>query len=55
MRKRLEDKESKRKPKKVVLYFNKYDELIEEAIALSDPNNYYHKYHTVDFDFGADE
>lgn len=37
------------------LYFDKNDELIDEETALSDPHNYYHKYHTVEVDFGGED
>lgn len=45
----------KRSPKKVTLYFDKNDELVEESVALNDQNNYYHKYHAVTVDFGSED
>ena len=37
----------RKQPRRVTLYFNENDELVDEATALSDPNSYYHKYHSV--------
>lgn len=36
------------------MYFNQNDEQVDEAMASSDPNNYYHKYHVVSHDFKQD-
>ena len=44
-RQRNEDNKAQKPPKKITLYFNKYDEFVDENTALSDLNNYYHKYH----------
>ena len=40
---------SKRQPRKVTLYFNEDDELVDEEEALSDCHN---KYHSVVVDYG---
>ncbi len=45
----------KQQPRRVTLYFDENDELVDEETALCDPNNYYHKYHSVQVDFGGDE
>lgn len=37
--------------RKVIAYFDQNDEMVEEQVAISDPNNYYHKYHMVEMDF----
>jgi hypothetical protein len=39
-------------PRKVKLYFDVNDKLVDEDTALNDENNYHHKYHTVEVDFG---
>ena len=54
-RQRNNEGQSQRPPQKVTLYFNKYDEFVDEIIAQSDPNSYYHKYHAVEVDFGGYE
>ena len=37
----------------MLVYFDRNDDLVEEAVAQADPNNYYHKYHVVEIDFKA--
>ena len=44
---------SKQQPRRVVLYFDQNDELVDEEIAKTDQNNYYHKYHAVEVDYGS--
>jgi len=46
---------AKRIPKKMNLYFDKNDEMVEEEVALADPHNYYHKYHSVEVEFGSED
>jgi len=41
----------RKQPRRVLMYFDKNDEMVPEFYANSDPKNYYHKYHVVDFDF----
>ena len=41
----------RRQPRRTLMYFNKNDEMVQEAYAKEDPNNYYHKYHVVEYDF----
>ena len=36
--------------RRIRLYFDQNDEMVDEDIALHDLNNYYHKYHTVEID-----
>lgn len=45
----------RKQPRRVTLYFDENDELVDEATALADPKNYYHKYHAVTVDFGGSE
>ena len=54
-RRRTKEKKSKKLPKKVTLYFNKYDEIVEERVVQADRHHYYHKYHSVDVDFGGED
>lgn len=35
----------RRTERRVRVYFDRNDDLVEEAVAQADPNNYYHKYH----------
>ncbi len=42
----------KKKPRQARLYFDQNDELVDEETAMCDQNNYYHKYHVVEMDFG---
>ena len=44
------DKLLRKNPRKVRLYFDENDEAVDEATALSDPDNFYHKYHIVEID-----
>jgi hypothetical protein len=44
---------SKQQPRRVVLYFDQNDELVDEETAKMDQNNYYHKYHAVEVDYGC--
>lgn len=41
----------RRTERRVRVYFDRNDDLVEEAVAQADPNNYYHKYHVVEIDF----
>jgi len=45
----------RKQSRRVTLYFNENDELVDEATALQDPKSYYHKYHAVQVDFGTSE
>ena len=36
-----------------MLYFDSNDELVDEETAKMDQNNYYHKYHAVEVDYGC--
>lgn len=42
----------RKQPRRVTVYFDKNDEMVDEQTALRDPNNYYHKYHAVTLDLG---
>ena len=39
--------------RRVRVYFDRNDDMVDEALALADPNNYYHKYHVVEIDLKA--
>jgi len=49
----------RKQPRRVRLYFDQHDEMVDEETAHCDENNYYHKYHMVEVDFkqatGGDE
>ncbi len=38
--------------KKVCLYFDRNDELVDESVARADSKNFYHKYHIVEVELG---
>jgi hypothetical protein len=41
----------RRQQRRVTVYFDKNDEMVDEQTALRDPYNYYHKYHAVTLEF----
>lgn len=45
----------KKQQRRVTLYFDENDELVDEETAKRDPYNYYHKYHAVQVDFGGED
>ena len=44
-----------RQPRKVTLYFDKNDELVQEEVVLNDVHNYPNKYHSLVVDFGSED
>ena len=41
----------RKEPRRVQVYFDQNDDIVDEETALSDANNFYHKYHMVEIDF----
>lgn len=42
-------------PRKVTLYFDKNDDLVDEEYVLNDPRPYPNKYHSLTVDFGSED
>ena len=45
----------RKQPRRVRVYFDQNDDLVDEETAMCDQNNFYHKYHVVEMDFGAED
>ena len=43
----------KKQQRRVRMYFDQNDEMVDEETAMCDQNNFYHKYHVVEVDFAA--